>query len=381
MKKPPFAPLDLLRKLADEYRHVEQEHRREPPSRGATRNRLATKMRELEAHFERILAEWTTDEALREAWREFLRGRAPAPDEPRVAPPPLFKGRTGAGSLVEIRPARDGYDIFIDGARSDHSSVPWHLDPDTRGPVQIGEHACEEVFEAPSAAIAALTEFLAGRAALPWQWARELLEDGLIDPELALTPRGRRCLDAAHPAAPPAPRARNFCVLVADAARARVLALEVASPSLGPNTAELVELVKLTNPMLRTLDTAAVSDSGSGRRGGARTPLHSTPDHRDHRRRDIERHFAAVVTEEAAAIWRRYPSCVLVVVAPPVMLGLLRPAIERSIRAKDRLTIHEVASDHTKLSASKLHDLLAESELLPARSRRAPIMPEPGLPA
>ena len=381
MNKSPFDPLELLRRLGYEYRHVEQEHRREPSSRAATRNRLAGQMSGLDAHFERILAEWTTDETLREAWREFLRGRGRPPDEPHIAQPPLFKGRTDAGSLVEIRHAPDGYDILVDGARSDHSNVSWHLDPDTRGPVRIGEHVCEETFEAPPAALAALTEFLAGRADPPWQWARELLEDGLIDPELALTARGRRCLDHVRPAVAPTPRARNFCVVVADAARARLLALGVDSAGLGPTTSELVELVKLTNPMLRTLDAAALSDSGSGRRGGAKTPLHSTPDHRDHRRRDIERHFAAVVAEEAAAVWRQYPSCELIVVAPPVMLGLLRPAIDRHIRAKDQITLHEIASDHTKLSAPKLHDLLAESELLPPRGRRAPIFPAPGLPA
>ena len=381
MNTPPFEPLDLLRRLGDEYRHVEQEHHREPPSRSATRNRLAAQMRELEAHFERILAEWTTDGALRGAWHEFLRGRGPAPDQPQIARPPLFKGRTEAGSLVEIRAANDGYDILVDGARSDHSNLPWHLDPDTRGRVRIGGHACEEAFDAGAEAVAALTDFLAGRADPPWRWARELFEDGLLDPNLALTARGRRCLDRARSVAQPTPRDRNFCVLVADASRARVFALELDTTSSGAATSELVELVKLTNPMLRALDTAALSDSGSGRRGGARTPLHSTPDHRDHRRRDIERHFAAIVAEEAAAVWRRYPSCELVVVAPPVMLGLLRPAIERHIGAKDQITIREVASDHTKLSAPDLHDLLAESELLPSRGRRPPIVPEPGLPA
>jgi hypothetical protein len=74
--------------------------------------------------------------------------------------------------------------------------------------------------------------------------------------------------------------------VVADAARARVLALDIERSVAGPMTSDLVELTCVTNPMLRAIDSAAVSDSGSGRRGGARTPLHSTPDHRDHRRRD-----------------------------------------------------------------------------------------------
>ena len=376
----PFEPVALLRGLGDEYRHVEQEHRREPASRGATRHRLAEQMRELDDRFERALAAWAPDESLRTSWREFLHGRAPAPDAPRIASPPTFKGKTDAGTIVEIRGATDGYDILVDGARSDHSAVPWHLDPEVRGPVRIGEHMCEETFDAPPDAIAALTAFLAGAAGPPHAWARELFEDGLIDPEFALTPRGRRCLDRARPAEPPAARARNFCVLVADAARARILVLDVDAASVGPTTSALVELAELTNPMLRTRDSEAVSDSGTGRRGGAKTPLHSTPDHRDHRRRDIERHFAALVAEEAAGVWRRYPSCELVVVASPVMLGLLRPAIQRHIRAKDQIALHELVRDLTKLSAPMLHDLLADSALLPPRGRRPPIVAEPGLP-
>jgi len=376
-----FDPFDLLRKLGDEYRHVEQEHQRQPPSRGATRHRLAEQMRELDAHFERALVAWAPDDNLRASWREFLHGRAPAPDAPHIAlSPPLFRGRTDAGAIVELRAAADGYDIFIDGARSDHTNVPWHLDPEVRGRLRIGEHACEETFDAPPEGIAALTEFLHGAPEPPWRWARELFEDGLIDPELALTPRGRRCLDRATPAEPPAARARNFCVFVADAARARILVLDVDRASIGPTTSALVELAELTNPMLRARDVEAVSDSGTGRRGGAKTPLHATPDHRDHRRRDIERHFAALAADEAAGVWRRYPSCELVVVASPVMLGLLRPEIERRIRPKDHILIHELVRDLTKLSPPMLHDLLAESGLLPARGRRAPIMATPGLP-
>ena len=125
MKEQRFQPLDLLRRLGDEYRHVEQEHHREPAYRGAIRHRLADQMHALETQFERVLVEWTTDEPLRATWREFLRGSGSAPDEPRIAQPPLFKGRTDAGAIVEIRPVFDGYDIFIDGARSDHTSVPW----------------------------------------------------------------------------------------------------------------------------------------------------------------------------------------------------------------------------------------------------------------
>ena len=65
-------------------------------------------------------------------------------------------------------------------------------------------------------------------------------------------------------------------------------------------------------------------------------------------------------------MWRRYPSCELIVAASPVMLGLLRPAIDRQIRAEDQIAMHELARDLTKLTAAELHDLLAEAELLPS---------------
>lgn len=379
MTKFAIEPIGLLRTLGDRYRHVEQEHQRQPPH-SATRHRIATEMQSIQAHFERLLVEWVADDDLRAQWREFLQGRQPAPDAPRLPPPPLFKGRTDAGAVIEIHPVSDGYDTIVDGARLDHSGVPWHLDPDMRGSVQIGNHACEETFDAPEPAVRALAEFLAGRAASPWRWARELLEDGLMDTELALTPRGERCLERARPVHEPAPRARNVCVLVADAARARVWVLDVDRGGIGPAISELVDVAEITNPMLRARDVDVVSDSGTGRRGGAKTPLHATPDHRDHRRRDIERHFAAEVAEEAASVWRRYPSCELIVAASPVMLGLLRPAVDRQIRVNDQIHVRELPRDLTKLTGPALHDLLAEDKLLPERGRRGLMLPTPGLP-
>lgn len=381
MKKMKLAvdPIDLLRKLGDHYRHVEQEHQRQPP-RSATRHRIATEMHGIQDHFEHLLVEWVADEGLRAQWRTFLHGGAPAPKAPRLPPPPLFKGRTDAGAVIEIHPVADGYDMIVDGARLDHSGVPWHLDPDMRGPVQIGDHACEETFDAPEPAVQALADFLADRAKPPWRWARELVEDGLIDTELGLTPRGERRLQRAHPVNEPAPRARNVCVLVSNAARARVWILDVDREGNGPTTFELIDVAEITNPMLRARDVDVVSDSGTGRRGGARTPLHATPDHRDHRRHDIERHFAAQVAEEAAAVWRRYPSCELIVAASPGMLGLLRPALDHHMRVNDNIHVQELPRDLTKLTGPALHDLLAEDKLLPARGRRAPLVSTPGLP-
>src|SRR5262249_2428075 len=196
------------------YRHVEQEYLRQPPH-GATRHRLGRERQAIADHFERVLAEWGLDEELRVRGRGFMSGGAPAPDEPQRPSPPLFKGRSDAGAAVEIRPVADGYDVFTDGARIDHSAVPWHLDPQLHGRLQVAGQMFDETFDAPPDAVMELVAFLDGRAGPPWRWARELIEDGLVDTELALTPRGRRCLDRLHTAAtlPPPARERNYRVL------------------------------------------------------------------------------------------------------------------------------------------------------------------------
>jgi protein required for attachment to host cells len=169
-------------------------------------------------------------------------------------------------------------------------------------------------------------------------------------------------------------------VVVAGAARARVLMLEPASDDGSAEASELVEVGEITNPMLRARGAGAVSDGGAGRRGGARVPLHGAPEHGDPRRRDIERHFAAEIAEEAAAAWRRYPPCELIVVASAWMLDLLRPAIDQKLGPTDRVGVHELARDLTKVAAAKLHDDLAEAGLLPARGDAPPHRSAPGLP-
>ncbi|HEU4733208.1 MAG TPA: host attachment protein [Kofleriaceae bacterium] len=345
MTKNPVLPVDLLRKLGDDFRHVEQEHRRQP-LRSATRRRLSNQMQAIEDRFERLLLQWVADDAMRGRWRAFLRGRAPVPEQPAARLPPLFKGRTEAGATLEVRPTSGGHDIFLDGARIDQGRAPWHLVSSLPGPVRIGEHACEEVFDAPPLAIEALAQLAGGHARPPWPWARELLEDGLIDPEMALTARGKRCLATARPAVAPQPVApRSYCVVVADAARARVLALDG-----GGENRELDELAEITNPAVRVRHF----DIGS-----------------DPNRREIERHFAAhfaaQIAEEAVAVWSCLPSCELILAASPAMLAVLRPEVSRRIGSDPHVDVRELPRDLTKLARPRLHDQLSAAGLMPSR--------------
>ena len=368
-------PVDLLRKLGDLYRHVEQEYERESP-KSATRRRIAREMTKVGERFERLVVEWVLDEALRERWRRFLHGREPAPDHPELPSPPLFRGTTEAGTVIELRPRGDGYDVLADGARIDHTDAPWHLDPDMRDPIRINEYVCQEQFLSSPEAVGALGEFVAGRADPPWDFVGDLVQDGLIDTELSLTSRGARRLHRPAPMPAPMRRARTICVLVADAVRARVWVLDSSS-----ELEQLTAAAEITNPTLRARDSEIVSETRpSLRREGPGMALHSASDRRESRRREVERHFAGLIAEEAAGVWRRYPNCELIVAAAPVMLGLLRTSLARHIRSKDELEVRELGRELSKLSGPVLHDQLADAGLLPPRVRLPPLYPTPGLP-
>lgn len=138
---------------------------------------------------------------------------------------------------------------------------------------------------------------------------------------------------------------RTSCVVVADGSRARVLVLEPDRETGDAAASELVEVAEITNPWVRARSTAGVS----------------------YDRREIERHFAAEIAEEAAAVWSCFPPCELIVAASPAMLASLRPAI----RARTGGGIHELARDLVKLSGPRLRDELAGAGLVPARGAAA----------
>lgn len=143
---------------------------------------------------------------------------------------------------------------------------------------------------------------------------------------------------------------RTFCVVVADASRARVLVLEPDRETGDTAASELVEIAEITNPMVRVRGAAVLS----------------------HVRHDIERHFAAEIAAEAAAVWSCYSPCELIVAASPALLAVLRPAIFARTRGQAGpgvipSGIHELARDLVKLSGPRLRDELAAAGLVPAR--------------
>ena len=361
-------PAERLAQLGREYHRVQQDHAREAPG-GAGRRRLQDTMERIAQQFERVLACWVADDEMSAAWRSHLYETAPAPDGPEVSPPRLFKGVTEAGSRIEIVPAADGgRDILIDGARMEHSEVPWHLDPERHAPFRIGSKQYSEVFDVPDEAMRALERFLSSPGAPPRRWVRDLFEDGLIDVDLALTARGRRAL-APDRGSSTGTAQHRFCVVAADGAHARILTLDAANVH-DASTAPLVEVADLSNPARRAKDSELFSDTRPGlRRESGQGVRHAVDDRRDSQRQEGDRRFADMVAAEAEQVWSSHPACHLVVVAGPRMLGNLRPAIARR-RNGTPLEVRELDRELSWMSPPALHDALAGASLLPPRGRR-----------
>jgi protein required for attachment to host cells len=368
-------PGEQLTELGRQYWRVREEHDRENLE-GSTRRRIKQDMAEVVDRFERLLGHWVRDDELRDAWRLYLYDAADAPDQPRLSPPPLFRGHTQTDALLEIRAADDGgYDILIDGSHVRHHDVPWHWDLEDLGPIQIGEWTCREIFDAPEKAVGALRAFVTGPGAgPPWDCAPALFEDGLIDTDFGLTPRGARRLGEARLEAETERARKHYCVIVADAARARILTLTKHAFEIEEKLDPLQPVSDLTNPEQRMRDGEQFTDSRPGiRREGPHGPRHGVSDRRDKSRRENTRQFARLVADEAARTWGQFPSSRVVVVAEPRMLGMLRPEIARQL---DDPSLHEVVEfprDLTWLDVPAVHDALAKEKLLPERERLAPL--------
>lgn len=181
-------PVAELSKVAQEFRHVQGEHEREGVE-GSWRRRQGSRLDELERAFEVLLERWIKDGEEQARWRDHLYGGADEPEHHLSEEPPLFRGRSELGSNIVIVANGAERHVLVDGSLVDR----WPQRRVIAAPVLHGESAFHEVFEAPPEALDALLRYLDDPGeSPPWSWARELFEDGLIDPTFALTARGRR---------------------------------------------------------------------------------------------------------------------------------------------------------------------------------------------
>jgi protein required for attachment to host cells len=161
----------------------------------------------------------------------------------------------------------------------------------------------------------------------------------------------------------------EYCVVVANGARARFFVLEDAEvPELegGPNLVELG--LDLINPEKELADRDLFSQKHGRNRAPGGGPTHIYDDHREQHDEEFVRRFARRIAQETVRRAHTYSRPNIVLVAQKRTLGFLRPALDSALR--NGFSVREIPKDLSKLSPTELHEHLARDRVLPPR--RAP---------
>jgi len=159
----------------------------------------------------------------------------------------------------------------------------------------------------------------------------------------------------------------ELCIVVADAAGARLFVVEANG---GPRRGtRLVEQAALAQPDLRTMGTSVTgrvrTETNTNREAG---PVHPMGAQRERHRLEVERRFAASITETAAGLVEDWTKGTVVLVAEPRMLGLLRETVRGVL--KHGIAVKELARNYPALSVAELHDRLVRTGLMRAADGR-----------
>ena len=161
----------------------------------------------------------------------------------------------------------------------------------------------------------------------------------------------------------------EYCVVVADASRARFFTLEEAEIPEVESGPRLVERSDLVSPDAVLQGRERWSDTRSGANvapGGG--PSHRYDDHRDRHQDEVARRFARRITDAAAEMAGREGVRYLVVAAATRMLGFMRETLSAPTGANG-VEIREIPKDLTPQSPDSIHRNLSAAGLLPARER------------
>lgn len=190
----PLVSSDELERVAREYRHIHEDHRR-MPARSQARRRLDRRLEKLRQRFERLLARAPMSDGDRLSWRARLKGgksRAPSP----VVHALLFRGRSGVGSELRLTACPGGtIAASVDDTPVAVLDDASELATTTPGFVFTLEgRPFRETFGASSAVLADLRAALRQGRSPRREHLPELTGDGLVDRTGGLTARGRRAL-------------------------------------------------------------------------------------------------------------------------------------------------------------------------------------------
>jgi hypothetical protein len=157
------------------------------------------------------------------------------------------------------------------------------------------------------------------------------------------------------------PNTIEQCVVVADAARARLFALDIDDEN---GTSHLRELGSLEDPERRQLQSERYSDTRPGvERGHLGGQAHGVDDRRDRHDRELDRRFAGQITRRVKEVARGARSIVLV--ASSRMVSTLVTELE----AIPGTELRHVVADVVDLRPAQIHDYLAARGLVRERGR------------
>lgn len=156
----------------------------------------------------------------------------------------------------------------------------------------------------------------------------------------------------------------EFCVVVAEGARARFFTLERSEiPDLegGP---DLIEHASLLNPEHRVNHDAIYADS-SGRNRTPGGQSHVYDEHRDQHDADVEKRFAREIAERIDNHARESGARRVLLCAEKRMLGFLRGVI--GDQTPSGAEIREIPKDLANHKSKEIHEHLAGDGHLPRR--------------
>lgn len=159
----------------------------------------------------------------------------------------------------------------------------------------------------------------------------------------------------------------EYCVVVADALRARLFTLEPAKNPAFQTGPKLKEQKGLLNSEMEDISREMHTNTRSGANRARGTAARATDDHREKHVMECEKRFARMAAAEVAKIVEaaRIPNVVLC--ASARMLGYLR----KEFPARRGVELHDVPRDMTKLTPAGIHAHLAKAGLLPAEQKKS----------
>ncbi|RFA26827.1 hypothetical protein CAI21_16245 [Alkalilimnicola ehrlichii] len=172
----------------------------------------------------------------------------------------------------------------------------------------------------------------------------------------------------------------EYCVVVAEVARARIFTLEPPEvPEFDPGP-KLIERKSLANPQHVAQESEYWTET---RRGAHREhtaaqragqvvgiPHHNYDEHRDQNERQNNKAFAKDLVSELDRMIAANGFRHVVLCAEKQMLGYLRPQISSHLHGD--IDLREVPKDLANLSPHALHRKLANEGFLPAQKKRVP---------